>query len=138
MRYIIDLHIHSKYPRACSKNLTLSNLGAWARTKGIDILATGDFTHPRWLADIEERLEPAEPGLFRLKKEFRKEDGTASYVSAPEVRDGRDVRFFLSTELSCIYKKNGQTRRLHLLVFMPSVVAVKKFIASLEKLECNL
>jgi len=138
MRYIADLHIHSKYSRACSANLTLSNLGAWARTKGIDILATGDFTHPKWLQDIEEKLEPAAPGLFRLKKQFRREDGTGTYAAAPVPHGGRDVLFFLSTELSCIYKKNGRTRRLHLLVFMPSVAAVKKFIAALERLECNL
>jgi len=138
MRYIADLHIHSKYSRACSANLTLSNLAAWARAKGIDILSTGDFTHPKWLAEIETRLEPAEPGLYRLKKGYVAEDGGGAYEKAPVARGGRDVRFFLSTELSCIYKKNGRTRRLHLLVFMPALAAVKKFVAALERLECNL
>jgi uncharacterized protein (TIGR00375 family) len=138
MRYIVDLHIHSKYSRACSKNLTLSNLAAWARTKGIDILGTSDFTHPKWLAEIEERLEPAEDGLFRLKKKFQDEDGDGAYVGAPAALDGRPVRFILATELSCIYKKGGRTRRLHLLVFAPSLDAVKRIIASLERLECNL
>ena len=138
MRYIIDLHIHSKYSRACSKNLTLSNLGAWGRAKGIDILATGDFTHPAWLAQIEERLEPAEPGLFRLRKKFEVEDGDSAYVPAPIAALGRETRFVLATEVSCIYKKNGRTRRLHLVLLAPSIVAVKKIVSALEKLECNL
>ena len=114
MRFIADLHIHSKYSRACSGNLTLSNLAAWAGAKGIDVLGTSDFTHPAWLAHIEERLEPAEPGLFRLKRKFEAEDGDGAYVAAPETAGVRPVRFLLSTEVSCIYKKNGKTRRLHL------------------------
>lgn len=138
MRYIIDLHIHSKYSRACSKNLTFSNLGAWAQAKGIDVLATSDFTHPAWLADIEERLEPAEEGLFRLKDAYAKEDGEGSYVFAPDARGKRPLRFLLGTELSCIYKKNGKTRRLHLLVYAPDIAAVKRIIGALEKRECNL
>lgn len=138
MRYIVDLHLHSKYSRACSKNLTFSNLGAWAQAKGIDVLATSDFTHPAWLADIEERLEPAEEGLFRLKDAYVHEDGEGSYISAPDARDKRPVRFLLGTELSCIYKKNGKTRRLHLLAFAPDVTAVKRIVAALEKRGCNL
>jgi DNA helicase II / ATP-dependent DNA helicase PcrA len=138
MRYIADLHIHSKHSRACSENLTLSNLAAWAMAKGIDILATGDFTHPKWLRDIEDKLEPAEPGLLRLKKQFEKEDGVGAYIPAPRPRDGRPVRFFLSAEVACIYKKGGKGRRLHLLVFVPDLAAAKKFVAALERLECNL
>ena len=138
MRYITDFHIHSRYSRACSKNLTLSNLAAWAAVKGIDVLATSDFTHPMWLKEIEEKLEPAEEGLFRLKKAYLKEDGEGNYEAAPKVLNAKPVRFVLATEVSCIYKKNGRTRRLHLLIFAPSVVAAKKIIASLEHLECNL
>jgi len=138
MRFIADFHIHSKYSRACSANLTLSNLAAWARVKGIDILGTADFTHPAWLKDIEERLEPAEPGLFRLRSKYEQEDGDDAYEPAPATLGGRPVRFILTTEVSCIYKKAGKTRRLHLVLFAPSVAAVKKIIAALEKLECNL
>lgn len=138
MRYITDLHIHSRFSRACSKNLTLSNLAAWAAAKGIQVLGTSDFTHPGWLADIEERLEPAEPGLFRLKKNYMKEDGEGSYEPAPATKGSQAVRFLLTSEVSCIYKKNGKTRRLHLLVFMPALASVKTFIAALEKRECNL
>jgi len=138
MRYIADLHIHSKYSRACSANLTPSNLAAWARTKGIDILATGDFTHPKWLAELEDKLAPAEDGLFRLKKKFEPEDGDQAYAAAPAPAGGREVRFILSTEVSCIYKKGGRTRRLHLVVLVPGFAAVRKIRAALEKLDCNL
>ncbi|MEA3248951.1 MAG: endonuclease Q family protein [Patescibacteria group bacterium] len=138
MRYIADLHIHSKYSRACSKNLTLSNLAAWARVKGIDVLATADFTHPAWLKDIETKLEPAEQGLFRLKAGFDKEDGEGNYIPAPAVKDGRDMRFVLSTELCCIYKKNGKTRRNHLVVLSPTIEAVRKMVAYLEAQGRNL
>ncbi|HSD12143.1 MAG TPA: endonuclease Q family protein [Patescibacteria group bacterium] len=138
MRYIVDLHIHSRYSRACSKNLTLPNLAAWARAKGIDVLGTSDFTHPAWRRDIGDQLEPAEEGLFRLRKGCQAENGTDSYEAAPAVRDGRAVRFMLTTELSCIYKKNGRTRRLHLLVFAPTLAAADAVIAALEKRDCNL
>lgn len=138
MHYITDLHIHSRYSRACSKNLTLSNLAAWAQVKGIDVLGTGDFTHPKWFADIETKLVEAEPGLFKLRSEFEAQDGEANYMRAPIVRDGRPVRFVLTSELSCIYKKGGKTRRIHVLVFAPSIDAVKKIIAELERRECNV
>lgn len=136
MRYIVDLHIHSRYSRACSKNLTLPNLAAWASAKGIDVLGTSDFTHPAWRKDIESQLEPAEEGLFRLKAGVH--EGGEGYEMAPRALNGREVRFMLTTELSCIYKKNGKTRRLHLLVFAPTVAAVGKIVDALEALECNL
>ena len=138
MRYIVDLHIHSKFSRACSRNLTLSNLAAWARIKGIDILGTSDFTHPAWRAEIGEKLEEAEQGLFRLKPQYQNEDGDSAYTPAPETKNKREVRFMLSTEVSCIYKKNGKTRRLHLLVFMPTIKAVDTFNSALTTLGCNI
>lgn len=138
MRFITDFHIHSKFSRACSKNLTLSNLAAWAQVKGIDLLGTSDFTHPGWMAEIEAKLEPAEPGFFRLKNAFQKEDGTDSYVAAPHTANAREVRFMLATEVSCIYKKNNRVRRLHLLILAPSIAAVKSINAALEKRECNV
>jgi uncharacterized protein (TIGR00375 family) len=137
MRTIIDLHLHSRFSRACSGNLTLPNLAAWASAKGIDVLATSDFTHPQWIKDIEEQLEPAEEGLFRLKAGLE-EHGEGSYVAAPKAKGRRAVRFILGTELSCIYKKDGKTRRLHLLVLMPSIGAVKELISELERRDCNL
>lgn len=138
MRIIADFHIHSRYSRACSKNLTLSNLAAWASAKGIDLLATSDFTHPAWRKEIEAKLEPAEEGFFRLKKAFEAEDGEGAYEAAPTAAGGRPVRFILATEVSCIYKKNGRTRRLHLLIFAPALEAVGKIVAAFERLKCNL
>lgn len=138
MRYIVDLHIHSRFSRACSKNLTLSNLAAWAAVKGIDILGTSDFTHPAWRKEIEERLQPAEDGLFRLKPQYLAEDGEGSYEPAPQTRDTREVRYMLTSEVSCIYKKNGRTRRLHLLIFMPTLAGVDAFTAALEARKCNI
>lgn len=138
MRYITDLHIHSRFSRACSRNLTFSNIAAWARAKGIDIIATGDFTHPEWLKDIETQLEPAEDGLFKVRLEHDKEAGSESYVAAPKAKGARDIRFILSTELSCIYKKHGKTRRLHLVLLMPDLAAVRKAVDELESRGCNL
>jgi len=129
MKNILDLHIHSKYSRACSKNLTLENIDAACRTKGIDVIATGDFTFPRWFSDIKSQLEPVrnfgshtnEESLYRLKK-------------APDNK----VKFILSTELSLIYKDNGKARRIHLVLHAPSLEAVEKLNNHLEKSGFNL
>ncbi|MFH1047993.1 MAG: endonuclease Q family protein [Patescibacteria group bacterium] len=138
MRFISDFHIHSKYSRSCSKNLTLSNLAAWGMAKGIDVLATADFTHPAWRKEIESKLEPAEAGLYRLANKFTDEDGDKNYIAAPKAKNARDIRFILSTELCCIYKKNGKTRRLHLVVLAPTLEAVNKIVAQLEGQGKNL
>lgn len=113
MRIIADLHIHSPYARAVSKDMTLENLDTWAKIKGITVMGTGDFTHPQWMKEIKSRLEPAEPGLYRIKnKELRiKEGGT---------------RFLLTVEISSIYSKGGKTRRVHNLVFAPSIESAEK------------
>lgn len=138
MRFITDLHIHSRYSRACSPALTLPNIDAWAAAKGIDIIATGDFTHPAWLKEVERCLEPAEDGLFRLRPSVASEAAKTGAEAAPPSRGSRPGRFVLSTELSCIYKKNGQTRRLHLVLLMPSLAAVKRLVAALEQRQINL
>ena len=70
MRFYADLHIHSKYSRACSKDCDIEHLTWWARRKGITVVGTGDFTHPAWFGHLREVLEPAEPGLFRLRPEL--------------------------------------------------------------------
>jgi PHP family Zn ribbon phosphoesterase len=133
MKTIADLHIHSKYSRACSANLTPSNIAAWCQTKGIDLVATADFTHPQWLAELKEKLEEAEPGLYRLKEKFSSEDGNHSYRAAPVPLGGRQPRFICSTEISCIYKKGDKTRRLHLVVLAPSLTAAGKLADRLER-----
>ncbi|MDY6903636.1 MAG: UvrD-helicase domain-containing protein [Thermodesulfobacteriota bacterium] len=127
MQYIADLHIHSKYSRATAKNLDLENLYIAAQLKGITVIATGDYTHPAWFAEISEKLTPAEPGLFRLKPDIAAKCDT---VVPGACR--RDVRFILSTEISSIYKKNGSTRKNHNVIFMPDLAAVARFNKKLD------
>ncbi len=127
MKFIADLHIHSRFSRATAKNLDFENLYIAARLKGITVVATGDFTHPGWLSEIRENLVPAGAGLFRLR-----EDLAAECEKRLNIPDNGPVRFILSTEISNIYKKNGATRKLHHLVFMPDIEAVERFNARLS------
>jgi len=120
MPYICDLHIHSKYSRACSKDLTLENIDKWAKLKGINIVGTGDFTHPLWFKDIESKLEEAKPGLYKLK-------GSDS-----------GVFFMITTELSCIYSQGGKVRRLHICILAPNIDFARRLIQKLENRDCNL
>ena len=98
--YIADLHIHSRYSRATSKDGSPEQLDLWARKKGIQIVGTGDFTHPAWREELKEKLEPAEDGLYTLKKEYRIEDASARTAMQP--------RFVITGEISSIYKKMGK------------------------------
>ncbi len=117
MRQIADFHIHSKYSRACSRDLTLPNIDAVCRVKGVDIIATGDFTYPAWFSDIKNELEEiGESGLYKLKK----------------AKDDK-VKFVLSTELALIYKSGGKARRIHLVVHAPNIKAVEELNKYLDK-----
>jgi len=120
MIFIADLHIHSKYSRATSKNMDLESLDKWARIKGIKVLGTGDFTHPEWFGNLKNKLEPAEKGLFKLKKSSLKDD--------------KSTRFMLTSEISCIYSKNGRVRKIHILVFAPSFEIVEKINTKLSSI----
>jgi uncharacterized protein (TIGR00375 family) len=113
VRFIGDFHIHSHFSIATSKNLIPEYLVYWAQVKGITVVGTGDFTHPGWLKELQEKLTPAEPGLFRLKDEymFKPQAGIAP-------RD-RPVRFILTAEISNIYKKYDKVRKVHNLIFAP-------------------
>ncbi len=135
MKYIADLHIHSKYARACSKSLVPENLAYWAQIKGVDILGTGDFTHPAWFKELKEKLQPAETGLFTVKTGLEPSEKNAFPITSA---DYTKTRFLLQTELSCIYKKGNATRRLHMLIFAPSFEAVEKINSALIKRGCNL
>ncbi|WP_461209762.1 UvrD-helicase domain-containing protein [Desulfocurvus sp. DL9XJH121] len=125
-----DLHIHSRFSRATSKKLDLRLLAAWARVKGLDVLATGDFTHPEWLAEIEDRLVPDGSGLFTLKDSRRLEREVPFLEGYPLAGQ---TRFMLVTEISSIYKRHGQTRKVHNLVFMPNLDMAKAFTRRLEQ-----
>ena len=117
MRLIADFHIHSKYSRAVSRDMNLENLDVWAGKKGIQVMGTGDFTHPQWFDELKTKLEPAEPGLYRLK-------------GAPA--GGSPTRFILTVEISSIYSKNGKVRRIHNIIFAPSLETAGKINATLS------
>lgn len=124
MSYIADLHIHSRYSRATSKEGTPEHLDLWARKKGISIVGTGDFTHPQWRQELGERLEPAEDGLYRLKREYVLEDAGQYAEDAP--------RFVVSGEISSIYKKNGKTRKVHNVILLPGLEEAERLSKKLE------
>ncbi|HKR52354.1 MAG TPA: UvrD-helicase domain-containing protein [Pseudonocardiaceae bacterium] len=123
MRFHADLHIHSKYSRACSKDCDLEHLTWWARRKGITLVGTGDFTHPAWFEHLRENLVPAEPGLFRLREDL---DRNITCRLPPSVA-AADVRFMLSVEISTIYKRAEHTRKVHHLVYVPDLDAAAEF-----------
>jgi len=108
MKFVADFHIHSKYSRATSRDMDLDNLDKWAKIKGIKVLGTGDFTHPEWLKNLKDKLELAEPGLFKLKN------------------SDSETRFILTAEISCIYTKGGRVRKIHVIIFSPSFEVVEK------------
>ena len=121
MKFIADLHVHSKYSRATAKNLDLENLYLWAQYKGIHIVGTGDCVHPKWLKELEEKLAPAESGLFKLKEKYAK----PLDAQIPKSCRGQ-VRFMLTVEISNIKKRGDKVRKVHSLIFSPSLQAAKK------------
>jgi len=121
MKFSADLHIHSPYSRATSAGSTLAGLYGWAKLKGINIVATGDFTHPAWFANLKELLEPAEAGLFRLKDEVHALSPLAGITLLPG-----PVRFLLSAEISCIYKRHGKVRKVHNLLYVPDFASAER------------
>ena len=126
MKFYADLHIHSHFSRATAKNLDLEHLYLWAQLKGIHVVGTGDFVHPGWMKELEEKLEPAEEGLFKLKAKYAKpmDDQVPAPCRAP-------VRFMLTVEISNIYKRHDKVRKVHNLIFSPSLTAAQKIQAKL-------
>lgn len=116
MQKIIDLHIHSKYARATSKYFDLAEMLKWSEIKGVDIISCADFTHPAWFRELKNNLvEDNNSGLYKLK------DSKST------------VRFLIATEVSCIYRQNEQTRRVHLCILMPNLPAAEKFNQALSE-----
>ena len=154
MKTVADFHIHSPYSRAVSKEMTLENLSVWAGLKGIGVMGTGDFTHPKWIQEIKAKLEPAEEGLYVLKSQIpstpegvagrpygagksqknpkfsRWQSNRGSSTKSGQIPNS-ETRFILTVEISSIYSKNGRTRRIHNIIFMPSVASAEKFNAAL-------
>jgi DNA helicase-2/ATP-dependent DNA helicase PcrA len=119
---LADLHIHSRFSRATSRDLSFPSLHRAALEKGLALVGTGDFTHAEWLAEIREQLEPAEPGLYRLRSDLARE----AEAGLPAACSG-EVRFVLSVEISNIYKKGDRVRKNHNLVLLPSLEAAGRF-----------
>lgn len=118
MQIRADLHLHSRFSRAVSREMTIVNIAGWGKKKGIGILATGDWTHPLWTREIEETLEETGNGLLTLTK--AKKDTTSPL-------------FLLSTEISCIFSQAGKTRRVHTLVWVPSLSTARKISQEITK-----
>ncbi len=134
MPFIADLHIHSLYSRATSKASNLFGLAAWAAVKGIGVVGSGDFTHPAWFAHLCEHLQPAEPGLYRLKTEMAADWRTLLPPGLQPAIDPLSVRFILSAEISSIYKRGGQVRKVHNLLYAPDLEAVRRINTTLASL----
>lgn len=128
MKFVADLHIHSHYSRATSKSSTLEGYYQWAKIKGINVIGTGDFTHPGFFQEIQDRLAPAENGFYALK-----EPPTTTPIERIKCKD-IPVRFCLQTEISSIYKKHGQTRKVHSVIFAPDVEKAARINARLSKI----
>ena len=126
MKTIADLHIHSRFSMATSKEGTPENLDFWARKKGISLIGTGDFTHPVWREELKERLVSEGNGLYRLRDAYVKEESRKF--------PGEGTRFVVSGEISSIYKKNGKTRKVHNVILLPSLEAADAMAQRLEKI----
>ena len=116
MEFIADLHIHSRFSRATSRECCPEKLDFWARRKGIHVLGTGDFTHRAWRRELAEKCDPAGDGFYTLKPELREN------VDVPGVAQ---AKFVVSGEISSIYKKNGRTRKVHNVILLPSLEAAE-------------
>ncbi|MFA5879461.1 MAG: endonuclease Q family protein [Candidatus Margulisiibacteriota bacterium] len=125
MKFIADFHIHSPYSRATSSKLVPENLDYWAKIKGINVMGTGDCLHPKWLQELKTKLELADNGLFKLKKEFIVHG--IRTLQAP-------TSFILTTEISTIYKKLGKVRKVHQLLVFPDFETAENFAAILSKI----
>jgi uncharacterized protein (TIGR00375 family) len=124
MSFIADLHIHSRYSRATSRDCSPENLDYWSRRKGISLLGTGDFTHALWRKELSDKLKSIGDGFYVLKDE---------YLQPCDV-SGIQPRFVVSGEISSIYKKNGKTRKVHNVIILPGLEAAQKLSTQLEKI----
>ncbi len=126
MQVIADLQLHSKYSRAVSPNMVLPEIAAWTRRKGMGLVATGDWTHPLWFREIQANLEEMGNGLLRLK------------TQNPRTNDQKNPLFLLATEVSCIYSQGGRGRRIHTLIWVPTIESASKINKEMTRRGCNL
>lgn len=133
MQVIADLQLHSRFSRAVSKEMTIPNIAIWARRKGIELVATGDWTHPMWFREIERDLEELGNGLLRL----RNTTNTPIHTNK-QTLPIKDPLFLLATEVSCIYSQGGKGRRVHTLIWVPTIDSARKISQEMTKRGCNL
>ncbi len=142
MDFVSDFHLHSKYSMAVSKDMTLPIMAQYARKKGIEILSTGDWTHPLWFREIKAQLTETNGGLFQLKSEARiskSETNTQPKADRPLAENfQKPIYFLLSVEISCIFTQKGKSHRMHNLVLSPSIATAEKISQALLKRGCNL
>jgi DNA helicase-2/ATP-dependent DNA helicase PcrA len=130
MEVIADLHLHSRYSIATGKEADLEHLDLWGRYKGVQVVGTGDCTHPEWLKELAAKLEPAGPGVYELKPGL----ALPLNLKGPHWDQIPPVRFLITGEVSTIYKKGGQVRKVHLLLLLPGLDAAQKFSERLGRL----
>ena len=138
MLQILDLHIHSRFSRACSRSLTLENLDKTCRVKGVDIIATGDFTHPVWFSEIKKQLEATQEKRNKKQEISKLADSAGSPLYRLKSSQDNRVKFILSTELALIYKQGERTRRIHIVIHAPNIEAAEGLNTYLEKSGYNL
>lgn len=126
--FFADFHVHSLYSMATSKRMDLEHFFVAAQLKGLRVIGTGDITHPAWMKNIQEKLVPAEPGLYAIHP-----DVAASIETAVPESCRHPVRFLLTTEISCIYRQDGRVRKGHYLVWMPDMLSAERFSSRLER-----
>jgi len=126
MRFFADLHIHSRFSRATSKYVSLESLWKWAQIKGISVIGTGDFTHPQWYEELNKKLDINNNNLLKLRDKYKDKSIPDSCIN--------EVSFMLTTEVSCIYSKNGRVRKIHSLIFVPDFAAASKLSHELSKI----
>jgi uncharacterized protein (TIGR00375 family) len=132
MQFIADLHIHSRHSRATSRDMDIENLDKWAKIKGIKVMGTGDFTHPQWLKELREKLDPVEPGLFKHKYQSCSPLLNSDWLpDNGSIQTDVGTRFLLSSEISCIYSRENQTKKIHVIVLAPDFKTVEKINARL-------
>ena len=130
MQIIADLQLHSKYSRAVSQKMDLEEIARWSAKKGINLVATGDWTHPLWFREIKTSLKETSPGIFSLRDPSTSSGRVSSIVD--------ETRFLLSTEISSIYSQGGKVRRVHNLIFSPSIATCEKIIKEFQHRGANL
>ncbi|KKR76294.1 MAG: PHP domain protein [Candidatus Levybacteria bacterium GW2011_GWA2_40_8] len=137
MQVVADLHLHSKYSRAVSKDMVLPIMAQMASKKGLDLLTTGDFTHPLWLREAKENLKEIEEGIYSLKQTANRLQTTAE-SSSRKAESKNETRFILSVEVSSIYSQDKKVRRVHSLLFAPNIETAEKINKELFKRGANL